>query len=191
MGNGRKSSIRCPICDKGTLVPKQGEFVTRVKCGAEKKELRVGNVSWDECDACGEKIFDNNAMRQISDARYDAVGLLAPSELKEIRKKLGYTQEQMAVFLGIGNKTYCRWENGTSIQTKSMDTLIRCATRDRLSELQRKERVKQAVDYLAKLREKRLHESEESQMKFAAHSKDASSSEITKLGQKLFERKDK
>lgn len=191
MGNGRKNSISCPICDKGTLVSKQGEFVTEVKCGAEKKELRVGNISWDECDACGEKIFDHNAMRQINDARYDAVGLLTPSELKEVRKKLGYTQEQMAAFLSIGNKTYCRWENGTSIQTKSMDTLIRCATRDRLNELQRKERVKQAVDYLARLREKRLHESEESQMKFAAHSKDASSSEITKLGQKLFERKDK
>lgn len=97
----------------------------------------------------------------------------------------------MAAFLGIGNKTYCRWENGTSIQTKSMDTLIRCATRDKLSELQRKERVKQAVDYLARLREKRLNESKEQQMKFAAHSKDASCLEITKLGQKLFERKDK
>jgi len=191
MGNARENSIRCPICDKGTLVSRQGEFVTEVKCGAEKKELRVGNISWDECDACGEKIFDDDAMRQISDAKYEAVGLLTPSELKEIRKKLGYTQEQMAAFLGIGNKTYCRWENGASIQTKSMDTLIRCATRDKLSELQKKERVKQAVDYLSRLREKRLHESEEPEMKFAAHSKDVSSLEITKLGQKLFERKDK
>jgi putative zinc finger/helix-turn-helix YgiT family protein len=191
MGNGRKNSIKCPICDKGMLVSRQGEFVTEVKCGGEKKELKVGNISWDECDACGEKIFDNDAMRQISDARYEAVGLLTPYELKEIRKKLDYTQEQMAVFLGIGNKTYCRWENGTSIQTKSMDTLIRSATKDKLSELQKKERVKQAMDYLSRLREKRSHESEEPEMKFAAHSKGASSSEINKLGQKLFGRKDK
>jgi putative zinc finger/helix-turn-helix YgiT family protein len=191
MGKERENSIKCPICDKGTLGPRQGEFVTEVKCGTAKKELRIGNISWDECDACGEKIFDDNAMKQISDARYEAVGLLTPSELKEIRRKLGYTQEQMATFLGIGNKTYCRWENGTSIQTKSMDTLIRCATRDKLSELQRKERVKQAVDYLARLRERRLHRPEETEMRFAAHSKDASSSEITKLGSKLFERKDK
>jgi putative zinc finger/helix-turn-helix YgiT family protein len=155
------------------------------------KKLSVGNISWDECNTCGEKIFDDDAMRQISDARYEALGLLTPSELKEIRKKLGYTQEQMAAFLGIGNKTYCRWENGTSIQTKSMDTLIRCATRDKIIELQRKERVKQAVDYLARLKKKRLHAPEEKEMKFAAHSKDASSSEITKLGLKLFERKDK
>jgi len=191
MGNGRKNSIKCPICDKGTLDSRQGEYVAEIKCGTEMKKLSVGNISWDECNTCGEKIFDDDAMRQISDARYEALGLLTPSELKEIRKKLGYTQEQMAAFLGIGNKTYCRWENGTSIQTKSMDTLIRCATRDKIIELQRKERVKQAVDYLARLREKRLHAPEEKEMKFAAHSKDASSSEITKLGLKLFERKDK
>lgn len=191
MGNTRKDSIKCPICDEGTLASRQGEFVTEVKCGTAKKELRVGNISWDECDACGEKIFDDNAMRQISDARYEAIGLLTPSELKEIRKRIGYTQEQMAAFLSIGNKTYCRWENGSSIQTKSMDTLIRCATRDKLSELQKKERVKQAVDYLARLKEKRLHGLEEEELRVAAHSKDASSSEITKFGLKLFERKGK
>jgi len=192
MGNVRKNSITCPICDKGTLVSRQGEYVTEVKCGAEKKELRVGNIVWDECDACGEKLFDDTAMRQISDARYGALGLLTPSELKEIRKKIGYTQEQMAAFLGIGNKTYCRWENGTSIQTKSMDTLIRCATRDKMTELQKKERVKQAVDYLTRLKEKRLtHEHGEGEMRFAAHSQDAPSSEIRKLGLKLFKRKDK
>jgi putative zinc finger/helix-turn-helix YgiT family protein len=191
MGNGRKNSIKCPICDKGTLDSRQGDYVAEIKCGREMKKLSVGNISWDECNACGKKIFDDDATRQISDARYEALGLLTPSELKEVRKKLGYTQEQMAAFLGIGNKTYCRWENGTSIQTKSMDTLIRCATRDKIIELQRKERIKQAVDYLARLREKRLQAPEETEMKFAAHSKDASSSEITKLGLKLFEKKDK
>jgi putative zinc finger/helix-turn-helix YgiT family protein len=191
MGNARKSSIKCPICDKGTLDSRQGDYVVEIKCGTEMKKLSVGNISWDECNACGEKIFDDDAMRQISDARYEALGLLTPSELKEIRKKLGYTQEQMAAFLSIGNKTYCRWENGTSIQTKSMDTLIRCATRDKIIELQRKERIKQAVDYLARLRERRSHAPGETEMKFAAHSRDASSSEITKLGLKLFERKDK
>src|SRR4030042_5525486 len=181
MGNMRENSTKCPICDKGTLVSRRGEFVTEVKCGAEKKELRVGDISWDECDACGERIFDDNVTRQISDARYEALGLLPPSELKEIRKEIGYTQEEMAAFLGIGNKTYCRWENGTSIQTKSMDTLIRCATRDRLTELQKKERVKQAVDYLARLKGKRLHGLEEEELRVAAHSKDASSSEIKKV----------
>jgi putative zinc finger/helix-turn-helix YgiT family protein len=190
MGNERENSIKCPICDRGTLRPRQGEFVTEVRSGTARKELRIGNISWEECDACGEKIFDDDAMKKICDARYEAVGLLTPSELKEIRKKLGYTQEQMAAFLGIGNKTYCRWENGTSIQTKSMDTLIRSATKDKIIELQRKERVKRAVDYLARLREKRLHTPEETEMKVAAHSKDASSSEIAKLGLKLFERKD-
>jgi putative zinc finger/helix-turn-helix YgiT family protein len=191
MGNERENSIKCPICDKGTLRSRQGEFVTEVKSGTARKELRIGNISWEECDSCGEKIFDDDAMKKICDARYEAIGLLTPSELKEIRKKLGYTQEQMAAFLGIGNKTYCRWENGTSIQTKSMDTLIRSATKDKIIELQKKERVKQAVDYLARLRERRLHTSEGTEMKVAAHSKDASSSEITKLGSKLFERKDK
>jgi hypothetical protein len=60
-----------------------------------------------------------------------------------------------------------------------------------LSELQKKERVKQAVDYLARLKEKRVHGLEEEELRVAAHSKDASSSEITRLGLKLFERKGK
>ena len=62
-------------------------------------------------------------------------------KITNIRKKLGLTQEQMANLLNSGNKTYCRWENGTSIQTKSMDNLIRYTVEKEISTLKKRERV--------------------------------------------------
>lgn len=189
MSSYKENLIKCPICNEGTLHTKQGEFVTELKNGIGKKELKVENLLWEECDTCGEKIFDNDAVKRISDSRYNALGLLTPNELKEIRKKLGYTQEQMAAFLGIGNKTYCRWENGVSIQTKSMDTLIRIATKEKFEELKKKERIEQAKDYLARLKERRSQIFEKKEMKLAAHSRALSPSEMKKLGSKIFEKK--
>lgn len=57
--------------------------------------------------------------------RHKRLGLLTPDEIREVRKRTGISATDMAEVLGIGEKTYTRWENGKSIQNKSNDTLIR------------------------------------------------------------------
>ena len=57
--------------------------------------------------------------------RYKIAGLLTPAEIKAARTRLGLTQVEMARQLGVGDKSYTRWESGLSIQSKAIDTLIR------------------------------------------------------------------
>jgi putative zinc finger/helix-turn-helix YgiT family protein len=181
MGNNEKKELICPVCNEGVLRERSGEFTTELKDNNEKKELRIKNISWVECDSCGEKIFDYKGIQQINEARYKILGLLTPAELKSIRKKLDLTQEQMAELLDAGNKTYCRWENGTSIQTKSMDNLIRYTVEKKISDLKKRERVNQAATYLRRLKEGISKAADFDEVKLAAHSKNATPSEIEEI----------
>ena len=47
--------------------------------------------------------------------RYKIAGLLTLAEIKAARTRLGLTQVEMARQLGVGDKSYTRWENGLSI----------------------------------------------------------------------------
>jgi transcriptional regulator with XRE-family HTH domain len=51
--------------------------------------------------------------------------LLAPQQIKRIRERTGLTAVAIAHCLGVGDKTYTRWETGRSLQNKANDTLIR------------------------------------------------------------------
>jgi transcriptional regulator with XRE-family HTH domain len=42
-----------------------------------------------------------------------------------VRQKTGLSAVDVSHLLGVGEKTYTRWENGRSLQTKASDTLIR------------------------------------------------------------------
>ena len=54
-----------------------------------------------------------------------AAGFLTDEEIKEIRKKLGLTQKQMAETLGVGEKNFARYENLSVRQSRAMDNLLR------------------------------------------------------------------
>jgi len=179
--------IVCPVCDKGNLKEKRGEFRTDFMDGREKRELVLQDLSWQECNKCGERILDSESAKKIEEARYGALGLLTPLELKEMRKKLRMTQGQISQLLKVGNKTYCRWENGTLMQSKSMDTLIRLAIKDRLRILEKEKRVEMAKAYLVRLKERRKAEIEKEELKLAAHS-DISARDVKKAGLEILKK---
>jgi transcriptional regulator with XRE-family HTH domain len=53
------------------------------------------------------------------------MGLLSAQEIREIRLRLGRTQAEMSHLLGVGAKTYCRWESGSFLQSLSFDNYLR------------------------------------------------------------------
>lgn len=85
------------------------------------------------CSKCGEKIFVYEYERLNDNIVYDAykkrVGLLASSEIKEIRRKRGLTQVELARFLSIGDKDITRYESG-AIQNRSIDKMLRLVDDD-------------------------------------------------------------
>ena len=52
-------------------------------------------------------------------------GYLTAEDIRRIRKKLGLTQKAMAEKLGVGLKTFARYENRSVCQSRAMDNLLR------------------------------------------------------------------
>jgi putative zinc finger/helix-turn-helix YgiT family protein len=126
------ATLICPECKRESLIRRTGEYeTTYIDHDGRSKGLRVPDVTWLECSNCGEAILDDRAMASIEAARRSAVGLLTPNEIREFRAQLHRTQKAMSVLLGIGEKTYCRWESGSYVQSEASDRYLRLLMADR------------------------------------------------------------
>lgn len=125
MKSNAKKTI-CPECAGGPLVEKHGDYET-VYLDREERSHRlvVPNLTWLECGSCGEIVLDDAAMTTVEGARRQALGLLSPQEIRDLRTRLGRTQAGMSELLGIGEKTYCRWESGSYMQSEASDRYLR------------------------------------------------------------------
>jgi putative zinc finger/helix-turn-helix YgiT family protein len=90
------------------MYPPEGEYTTEYRCRN-----------------CGEVVLDAEADEQIVQAFRRQAGLLTPEEIRQNRKKLGLTQEELAERLSVAEAALSRWENGWQIQQRSLDKLIR------------------------------------------------------------------
>ncbi len=118
--------VSCPECKQGVLIQRRGEYETEYLDRHEQgQRLIVPAVAWLECDACGELVLDDSALSMIEAARRKALGVLNPEEILGLRKRLRRTQAEMSELLGIGEKTYCRWESGAYIQSEAFDRYLR------------------------------------------------------------------
>jgi putative zinc finger/helix-turn-helix YgiT family protein len=116
----------CPVCGKESLSDRVGVFETPYtdRKGVERV-LKVPNIRRLYCRSCNEEIFDDAVTKQIEEARRNAMGLLSAAQIREIRTQLGKTQKEMSRLLGVGEKTYCRWESGSFLQSQSFDNYLR------------------------------------------------------------------
>jgi putative zinc finger/helix-turn-helix YgiT family protein len=120
------ANLNCPECKKGVLVERTDEYETTYRDRNERSHrIRVPGVTWLECEKCGEAILDDRAMSIIEAARREALGLLSPEEIRSFRTSLQKTQGAMSALLGIGEKTYTRWETGAFIQSEAFDRYLR------------------------------------------------------------------
>jgi putative zinc finger/helix-turn-helix YgiT family protein len=120
------SQPKCPICGVGELrrVTDDYKTVFSDELGRER-ELTVRGVTREECSYCGEVFLDEDATQKIESARLQAMRRLTPIEIKRFRERLKKTQTEMARFLGLGEKTYARWESGAYIQNVASDRYLR------------------------------------------------------------------
>lgn len=79
------------------------------------------------CANCGEEFFceefDNNTLINAYNEYRRIHKLLLPEEIKRIREQYGLSQRSFAKLLNWGDKTICRYENG-SIQDKAHNSLM-------------------------------------------------------------------
>jgi putative zinc finger/helix-turn-helix YgiT family protein len=120
----------CPVCGETALVEMTGEYRFEPPPNIHGGEIVIRDTAWQHCESCGEDILSNELEAAIDRERYRRLGLLKPEEIRHVREKTGLSAVDMSHLLGVGEKTYTRWENGRSLQTKASDTLIRLIDRN-------------------------------------------------------------
>ena len=161
---------QCFSCGSERMDERHGTYRFEPPPNIPGGTIVIPGATWMECENCGEQMIPAVLSRKLEELSMLRQGLLLPAHVKAIREKLGLSQTVMAERLGVGEKTYTRWESGRSIQNKSSDNLIRLMDRSpeqfAVIEAQRNpERPMRIADYLRQLGQ---HEGQ-SQLAMAAH----------------------
>jgi len=114
----------CPNCEKEQELEKvQGEEVVKVR-----SDSITVPAEYYRCRVCGDEFEDPGSSDDLLERAYREYrrrhGMIQPEEIKEVRKKYGLTQHEMAKLLGWGLATLSRYENG-ALQDEAHDKILR------------------------------------------------------------------
>jgi len=112
----------CPTCRNATIRRVTRDYKVKLPNG---QTSTVANLSFEECPECKDEFFSSEAMDRISDKVSGELDSLSLSDLKKIREKLQPNMTLLAESLGLGSKTWMRWENGEQNISRSMGYFIR------------------------------------------------------------------
>ncbi|TXM64013.1 type II toxin-antitoxin system MqsA family antitoxin [Methylobacterium sp. WL120] len=85
------------------------------------------------CDASGESIHDRADMRAsdraLADLKAEVEGVVSPSEVARVRKRLGLSQARASQIFGGGPRAFQKYESGEVRATRTMTVALRLAER--------------------------------------------------------------
>ena len=114
----------CPAC--GTTMR---EARGRMRLPVNGEEMSIPSTPHLKCPNCGETVLrfhDARRLQEDAAAIYRKKhGLLSAAEIRALRERLGFKQEDLARLLRLGANTVSRWESGRNVQTAAMDILLR------------------------------------------------------------------
>jgi len=120
-----KNNDSCPICGEGKLSHKIKTEEFEYKRHFEKIEEFAVFI----CDFCEEEIVPEKTItdseKRLRDFHREVDGLLTSKQIKKIRESYGFTQDDFSELLGLGKKTFARYENSTVTQSRTTDHLLR------------------------------------------------------------------
>jgi HTH-type transcriptional regulator/antitoxin MqsA len=127
----RKDEIRLPRCpDCGHEQLERRRTTHRWVEGVDEKREYLAEIDVVACPSCGCEVIDEYARRQKHEVWCRANRLLAPSEIRGLRKRLGLSTEQFADLIGAGPASISRWERGVIVQNGTNDRLMRLLASD-------------------------------------------------------------
>jgi len=89
---------------------------------AERVKVSVP-LKWDE--ELVEWLLTAEAHQTIENTKARHMGLLLPAQLKKLRQRYDYSQQQMGELFQVGEKSWTRWESGKHRPSRSINLLIR------------------------------------------------------------------
>lgn len=116
---------QCRHCGKSEVVMAEVDYEAEVRHDGRLYKFSVPDLAIPVCQACGERVFTEKVDQQISSALRSHLKLLSPEQIRDGLERVGVTQKQLALSLGIAEATLSRWLNETQIQSRSLDKLLR------------------------------------------------------------------
>ncbi len=91
--------------------------------GTPKGTVSV-KVPLDKDDITGEWCYGPKAIRIIDEVKRKYASIVSPAQIRSIRDHFGMTQEGMCKMLGLGARTWIRWETGAVIPNPAMNKTL-------------------------------------------------------------------
>ena len=112
----------CPACNTGHLYPRRIDYTIPIGDGLT---VKVPNLLVEVCDHCGESVLSADASDAVDAVIADQSEELTTHEVEQFREGCGVDQTEMSEILGLGGKTYHRWEKGNQVVSRSMGYYLR------------------------------------------------------------------
>ena len=122
---GKGNSHRCAECGNLAVQPAVISYDANIKHDGKLHAFRIDELPVEQCSACTEVFFTNATADPKSRALRKHLGLLQPEEVRELLSEHGLTQRKLAEHLEIAEESISRWINGLSIQSQTLDALMR------------------------------------------------------------------
>lgn len=121
----RQFPRRCAECGQGAVQRTLIAYEAEVKHDGKLYKFEIPELKIEQCSNCGEQYFDAETDYQISAGLRSHLGLLQPDEIRQELEALELTQRDFAEHLRVAPESVSRWLTGASIQSRSLDTLMR------------------------------------------------------------------
>ena len=115
----------CPLCDSESIETFLHSHAFKYGSDHSVVTLRVDKLPVRRCTACDLEFIDHEGERLQHDAVCRHLGVLTPTEVREIRKRYGMTTAAFAETTGLGPATLGRWETGALVQNRANDFYLR------------------------------------------------------------------
>jgi len=113
----------CPDCGAAQVSIRQEKQDFIYGVGPDAITL-TATVPVRHCGACGFEFTDCEAEQARQQAVCQHLGVMSPTQIRELRELHGYTQAAFAELTRLGEATISRWERGALIQNPAYDNYL-------------------------------------------------------------------
>ena len=94
-------------------------------CNPDGSVREVVKVEVDAMKAPdGEIYLDGDALAKLDRVKARYEGIMLPDDIRQLRERFGLTQTEISNALGLGGKTWTRWESGRERPSRSMNNML-------------------------------------------------------------------
>jgi YgiT-type zinc finger domain-containing protein len=112
----------CAQCHEGTYQSMTKDYTVELRDG---DQCTIANLAQRKCNQCGHLVLPWPSVQRVDRAVADHTEPLTAEFLKQTRERLQPSMTLLAESLGLGSKTWMRWEKGEQNISRSMGYFVR------------------------------------------------------------------